>query len=179
VGDQIKGEVVEVKRIIGALCGSALLVSGMGAALAQQQSGTVGSGAPEDIVLEVTAGEGGAIELSQTEFRLAWGGYYRFNLVCPSAGVENESGISFEAADLWQNSHLRIVSVSDPNSELEDVPEINFHMQGLQVRMIDCEGLGAAARVSFFPMRKGTYPFTVLDDTVDPPRETAGQFVVE
>jgi hypothetical protein len=45
--------------------------------------------------------------------------------------------------------------------------------------MIDCEGLGAAARFSFFPMRQGTYPFTVLDDTVDPAKEVTGEFIVE
>ena len=150
-----------------------------GAALAQQQSGQLGSGPPEDIFLEVTAGGDGGLTLSESEFHLAWGGYYRFNLECPAAGVENEAGISFSAPELWENSHLRIVSVSDPASGFQEVPEINFHLQGLQLRMIDCEGLGAAARFSFFPMRKGTFPFTVLDDTVDPPREVAGAFVVE
>ncbi len=168
-----------MKRLIGVVAGALIALAGVGGAVAQQQSGTVGSGAPEDIFLEVTLAEDGAITLSASEFHLAWGGYYRFNLECPAGGVENESGIAFTANDLWQNSHLRIVSVSSPESGFMTAPEINFHMQGLQVRMIECEGLEAAARVRFFPMRKGTYPFTVLNDTVDPPIEAAGSFIVE
>lgn len=59
------------------------------------------------------------------------------------------------------------------------MPEINFHMPGLQVGKIDCEGLLASARVSLFPMRKGTYGYTVLNDTVDPPVEARESFIVE
>lgn len=149
------------------------------AALAQQESGRLGTPPPEDVFLEITLADDGSIGLSQSEFNLAWGGYYRFNLICPAAGVENEAGVSFWAEELWQNSHLRIVSVSDRESGFQEVPEINFHLQGLQIRMIDCEGLGLAARFSFFPMRKGTFPFTVLNDTVDPEVEVTGAFIVE
>jgi hypothetical protein len=160
----------------GALVSLALIVP----ASAQQQSGQVGSGPPEDIFLEVTLDDGGGITLNQGEFKLAQGGYYRFNLVCPPAsGIENEAGIGFTAPTLWRDTHIRIVSVADTTTHKQRVPEINFHMQGLQVGMIECEGLAAAARVSFFPMRKGTYPFTVLNDTVDPPVEAAGSFIVE
>jgi hypothetical protein len=149
------------------------------AALAQQQSGQLRTGPPEDIFLEVAFGDDGLLTLSQNEFHLAWGGYYRFNLECPAAGVENEAGIAFWAPDLWENSHLRIVSVSDPRSGFQAVPEINFHLQGLQIRQIDCEGLGLAARFSFYPIKKGTYDFTVQNDTVDPPQEVTGTFIVE
>ncbi len=107
------------------------------------------------------------------------GGYYRFNLECPAAGTANEHGFSFDAPELWENSHLRIVSVSDPKSGFMTAPEINFHVQGLQIREIECEGFQAAARFSFFPMRKGTYPFTVVNGTVDPPQTLNGSFVVE
>ena len=68
------------------------------AALAQQQSGTVGRGAPEDVFLEVTQGTDG-LALSADEFHFALGGYYRFNLICPAAGVENEAGLSFSAPE--------------------------------------------------------------------------------
>ena len=169
-----------MNKISWVVAGALVSVVASGAAFAQQPSGQVGSGPPEDIFLEVTLGANGAgITLSQTEFRLAWGGYYRFNLECPAAGVENEAGISFSAPELWTNSHLRLVSVSDPRSGFQEVPEINFHLQGLQLRMIDCEGMEAAARFSFFPMRRGTFPFTVLDDTVTPAVEVMGSFIVE
>ena len=154
-----------------------------GAAAAQpqqpQQSGQLRSGPPEDFFLDVTLAADGGLTLSQTEFRLAWGGYYRFNLNCPAAGVENEAGISFSAPEFLENAHIRIVSVSDLGGGFQDVPEINFHLQGLNLRMIDCEGLGMAARISFHPMRRGTYPFTVLNDTVTPEVEVTGQFIVE
>jgi hypothetical protein len=172
-------EIVSMNMLKGFIVFALVSLAVSGAAIAQQESGKVGSGPPEDIFLEVTLGADGGLALSQSEFHLAWGGYYRFNLECPAAGVENEAGISFWAEELWQNSHLRIVSVSDPRSGFQEVPEINFHTQGLQIRMIDCEGLGLAARFSFFPMRKGTYPFTVLNDTVDPQVEVTGSFIVE
>ncbi len=169
-----------MNKMFGLIAGALASLALSGSAFAQQVSGQVGSGPPEDIFLEVTLGTGGAgITLSQTEFRLAWGGYYRFNLECPAPGVANEAGISFSAPDLWTNSHIRIISVSDPASGFQEVPEINFHLQGLQLRMIDCEGMGAAARFSFFPMRKGTFEFVVLDDTVTPNVEVKGSFIVE
>jgi hypothetical protein len=141
-------------------------------------SGQLRTGAPEDISLTMTMDTAGVLTLSQTEFHLAWGGYYRFNLNCP-ATVINEAGISFEAAELWENSHMRIVSVSDVGGGFQDVNEINFHVQGLQIRMIDCEGLPLAARFSFYPMRKGTYPFSVLNDAVTPAVTLTGAFIVE
>ena len=164
-------------RLANILAGTFAALALPFAASAQQASGTVGSGAPEDIFLELTGADGG-IALSQDEFRLAWGGYYRFNLICP-AEVENEAGVSFSAPELLENAHLRILSVSDTQSGFQEVPEINFHLQGLNFRRIDCEGLNLAVRFSFHPMRRGTYPFTVLDDTVEPPRELAGSFIVE
>lgn len=156
------------RNIAGLLVSLALV----GSAAAQQQSGAVGSGPPEDIALEVTVTESG-LTLSQSEIRLAWGGYYRFGLVCPN-GMGNEAGISFTAPELLANSHIRLLSVGDPAGD----SEINFHAQGLNFRQIDCEGLELAARFSFHPMRKGTYGFTVFD-TATPPREVTGAFIVE
>jgi hypothetical protein len=161
-----------MSKVAGIVAGVLIPLAASGAALAQQQSGMVGSGAPEDVVLEVTlAAEG--LTLSQDEFRLALGGYYRFNFVCP-AGLENEAGISFRAPELLENAHLRILSVSNP----EDNTEVNFHVQGLNFRQIDCEGVTGSARFSFHPMRAGTYPFVVALDA-DETQEATGQFVVE
>ncbi|MBM9596157.1 hypothetical protein [Roseitranquillus sediminis] len=161
-----------MNRTAFAIAGAMTCLAVASAALAQQQSGAVGSGPPEDVSLEVTVGPEGP-SLSQSEFRLAHGGYYRFNLVCPT-DVENEAGISFHAPELMENVHIRIVSVADPDSD----DEINFHMQGLNFRSIDCEGLGASARFSFHPMRAGTYPFTVTD-SAEPPNEASGEVIVE
>ena len=47
-----------------------------GAALAQQQSGQLGSGPPEDIFLEVTTGGEGGLTLSESEFHLAWDAFF-------------------------------------------------------------------------------------------------------
>ena len=48
-----------------------------------QVSGQVGSGAPEDIFLNMKMAADGTVNLSTSAFKLAWGGYYRFNFVCP------------------------------------------------------------------------------------------------
>jgi len=85
-----------------------------------QESGMIGTGAPNDIFLEVTTGDKGQPILSEDEFELAWGGYYRFNLVCPEA-VSDDTGFHFEAENLLANSHLRVISVGD----------IEVYMQGL------------------------------------------------
>jgi hypothetical protein len=150
----------------------------IGAALAQQEPGRVGSGPPEDFTIEVSFAPDGTMNVSTTEVRLAWGGYYRLNLICPAA-VVNEAGVTFQAPEMLANMHIRIVSVSELNGGFQDVNEINFHMQGLNLRQIDCEGLGLAARISFHPMRRGEYPYTIIDDTVTPNREVAGMFIVE
>lgn len=169
-----------MRMISSVVAGAVLSLAMMGAAVAQQQSGSVGSGPPEDVFLETTLGADGSVTISQTEIRLAQGGYYRLNIVCPEAsGVVNEAGIGFAAPTFWKDTHIRIVSVADTASREQEVPEINFHMQGLQVGLIECEGMAAAARVSFFPMRKGTYAFSVINDTVDPAVEAAGSIIVE
>lgn len=160
-------------KIVALVVGAFLSLALAGAATAQQKSGMVGSGPPEDIALSVTIAADGGLTLSQSEIHLALGGYYRFNLDCPP-GLANEAGISFVAPDLLENSHLRLLSVGDPKTK----GEINFHLQGLNFRMIECEGLELAARFSFNPMRKGTYGFTV-SDTKDPPHQAKGEFIVE
>ena len=161
-----------MNRLAGTVAGALVSLAASGAA-AQQDPGVVGTGAPEDMTLEVTVGADGPA-LSQSEFRLALGGYYRFNLICPE-GMENEAGVNFRAPELFENAHFRILSVSN----LENNTETNFHVQGLNFRQIDCEGLTHAARFSFHPMRAGTYPFTVAMDEGEPPQQATGEFIVE
>jgi hypothetical protein len=167
-----------MSKTAGFIVAAVASVAIVGAAVAQQETGRVGSGPPEDFTIAVSFGADGVMNVSTTEVRLAWGGYYRLNLNCPAA-VVNEAGVTFQAPEFLQNMHIRIVSVSDLNGGFQDVNEINFHMQGLNLRQIDCEGLGLAARISFHPMRRGEYPFTIIDDTVTPNREVAGMFIVE
>ena len=132
----------------------------------EQESGMVGSGAPEDIFMEVTTGESGEPILSEDEFYVAWGGYYRFNFVCPDA-KDDETGFHFEANDLLANSHLRVVSVGD----------MEIYMQGLSFRAFECDE-AASARFSFHPMRRGVYELYVRDHS-EPPQEARGRIVVE
>ena len=64
-------------------------------------------------------GADGAVSLSQSSFKLAWGGYYRFNFVCP-VGMADEMGIVMYAPEMWENSHIRIISVADVTKPVED-----------------------------------------------------------
>jgi len=161
------------------MAGAIVSLAFAGGAFAAQTSGAVGSGPPEDVVLTVTIAPDGSATLSQSEFHLALGGYYRFDLVCPPSGLKNETSISFAAPDLWENSHLRLASVGDTSKGLKGGGEINFHIQGLQLREIECEGLPQTARFSFYPMKKGTYGFTMVDAAATPKQEMKGAFVVE
>lgn len=138
-------------------------------ALAEQPvSGQLGEGKPNDIHLEMTRDADGGVAISQSEFRLAHGGYYRLNVVCPQA-VTPETGFHFESPQLMENAHIRVLSVLE--SEME------FYAQGLSFRAIQCDGKGGA-RFSFHPMRKGEYPFLVKDHSA-PPKEARGVFIVE
>jgi hypothetical protein len=136
------------------------------AAPAAPVSGMIASGAPQDIFLEVTTATDGAPILSQEEFPLVLGGYYRFNFVCPDA-QDDSTGFHLEVNDLLSNSHLRVVSVQD----------IEIYMQGMTFRAIECDEIGAA-RFSFHPMRRGIYDIYVRDHS-DPAKEAFGRFIVE
>ncbi|ROU02545.1 hypothetical protein [Histidinibacterium lentulum] len=151
-------------RIAPALCALAL-----SPALAQdQESGRVGSGAPEDFFMEITRGEDGAPVIEPEQFDLALGGYYRFNVVCPEE-LTSETGYHFEVTELLENSHIRLLSIGET--------DVEFYMQGLTFRAIQCDESGTA-RFSFHPMRPGVYPIYVRDQGV-PPEEVYGRVVVE
>jgi hypothetical protein len=168
-----------MKTMAGVVAGVVVSLALGGGAVAQQKSGEVAAGPPEDIALEISLDDSGTATLSQAEFHLAWGGYYRFNIICPPDGLQNETAISFAAPDLWENSHLRIVSVADTSNRIKGGPEINVHVQGMQIRMLECEGLAQTARFSFYPVKKGTYPFTMENAATTPPQELKGTFIVE
>lgn len=131
-----------------------------------QESGVIGRPPPIDVVLTVTTGANGEPVLSDDEFVLVLGAYYRFNFVCPDA-VDDSTGFHFEATELLANAHLRVVSVND----------IEIYMQGMSFRAIECDEPGAA-RFSFHPMRRGVYEIYVRDHS-DPPQEAFARVVVE
>ena len=171
-------------KMAGIIAGGVASLAIIGVAFAQfnvreepQVPGQVGSGPPEDLVLEVTLAADGGITLSPSEFNLAWGGYYRFNLVCPP-DMGDGIGIGLYAPDLWENAHIRIFSVADTTNPEQD-PQINLYMQGKTIGKIECEGLTLTPRVSFHPMRRGTYPFTIVNERVEPFAEAMGAFIVE
>jgi hypothetical protein len=180
-----------MKRRSGIVAGGLLSLAISGAALAQQApapggapaprppqvSGQVGSGAPEDIFLNMKMAADGTVGLSTMSFKLAWGGYYRFNFVCP-VGMADGMGVVMYAPEMWENSHIRIISVADTTKPIED-PQANFYMQGRLISKLECEGLDLSLRVSFHPMRKGTYTFRVVNERTTPFKEVTGQFIVE
>ncbi len=147
---------------IAGLCGLATFTT----AQADTPPGAVVLGPPVDVMIEVTAGPEGAPVLAETEYRLALGGYYRFNFVCPE-NLGDSGGFHFEADDLIADSHLRVLSVG----------EMEFHAQGLSFRAIECEEAGSA-RFSFHPMRRGSYDLLVRDQA-EPPHEAIAHVTVE
>ena len=148
------------------MIGALALATLPGAASAQQTSGEVGGFPPEDIEMVVTTGEGGAPEVSATEFRLALGGYYRFNFTCPDA-VDDETGFHFESIGLMTNAHVRVVCVGD----------MEIYTEGLGFRALECDEPGTV-KFSFHPMRAGSYDFLVRDHS-EPPQMVEGVFIVE
>lgn len=129
-------------------------------------SGVIGSPPPIDVFMEVTTGANGEPVLSEDEFELVLGGYYRFNFVCPDA-ADDSTGFHLEVTDMLQNAHLRVISIGD----------IEVYMQGLSFNAIECDEVGSA-RFSFHPMRTGVYDIYVRDHS-DPAQEAFGRFIVE
>lgn len=110
-----------------------------------------GSGKPVapprlELFLKITTAPDGPI-LSVAEFKLLAGKYYRMN-------ISSDGGKMWrlEVNDLLQNSHLRLVTIS----------EIEVHLQGMAFRAIEFDEAGSA-QFSFTPIRPGTYEFSVRD----------------
>ena len=156
-----------MNKLLMPAAGAAGLLMMLGAAQAQEAEprGVIAGGPPQDISLTVTTGPNGEPILSENEYQLNTGGYYRFNFICPDA-ADDATGFHFEAPDLVANSHIRVYSVGD----------IELYLQGQTFRAIECDEPGHA-RFSFHPMRGGTYQLYVRDHS-DPPKEAFGQFVV-
>lgn len=98
-----------------------------------------------ELRLDITTGEDGRPQLSQREFALVTGDYYRFHV-----RSDGKSVWRFEATDLLQNVHLRIVTIAG----------IEVQMQSLVFRAIEFDQAGEAA-FSFTPIRPGTYQIYV------------------
>ena len=130
---------------------------------------------PEEIYLEISEDTDGKPHLSIEEFNLVTGEYYRLNI-----NSTGQTDWRLELNDLLQNSHLRVVSING----------IEVHLQAMVFRAIEFDEPGSA-RVSFTPLRPGTFTFTVGRNPIAQglPRGTAniqeadrraeGRFVVE
>lgn len=104
---------------------------------------------PTDLHVEITTSDAGLPVLSEDEFELVAGDYYRFNFACSDV-IDDRRGWRIEITELLQNSHLRMVSVGD----------IEIHLQGLTFRGIECDEVGTA-KVSLVPIRPGVYDLYV------------------
>ncbi|MCW5696580.1 MAG: hypothetical protein KIS96_07575 [Bauldia sp.] len=125
---------------------------------------------PFDLTLEVTTGLNGEPVLSRNEFLLARGGYYRLNFVC--VDVEGPAGtFRLEATRLLEDSHIRLLAVPVGSEQIE------FWMQGMSFRAIECDIAGTAS-FSFHPLRGGVYDIIVVDKS-DPPQEARARVIVE
>ncbi|MFP3948919.1 MAG: hypothetical protein ACOC8K_01190 [Gemmatimonadota bacterium] len=114
--------------------------------LSAQVGGNLAEYPPVELDIEVTSTPEGPV-LSDTEFELVTGEYYRMSIT-----TDGEEDWRFEAPDLLQNSHLRLVTVN----------QIEVHLQGMSFRAIEIDE-GGTARFSFTPIRPGSYEFFVGD----------------
>ena len=98
-----------------------------------------------ELNLEITTAPDGKPILSQREYQLVTGDYYRMSVKSDGKAVWR-----FEATDLLQNVHLRIVTIAG----------VEVQMQSLVFRAIEFDQAGEA-KFSFTPIRPGTYDITV------------------
>jgi hypothetical protein len=122
-----------------------LLAVGLPAGLDSQVGGSLIEFPPRDLKLAITETPDGKPILSQAEFKLITGEYYRLNVI--STG---ETDWRLELPDLLQNSHLRVVTING----------IEVHLQALVFRAIEFDQPGSAS-FSFTPIAPGRYAFTV------------------
>jgi hypothetical protein len=101
-----------------------------------------------DIEIDIKTGPDGAPVLSQSEFKLITGEYYRLNFTSDGKEVWR-----VEVPDLLQNSHLRVVTVND----------VEVHLQGLSFRAIEFDKANSAS-FTLTPIRPGDYQLYVGHD---------------
>lgn len=111
-----------------------------------QVGGNLAAFPPTDLELQIDETEDGRPVISEEEFQLTTGGYYRFNVT--SSG---ETDWRLELPDLLQNSHLRVLTVNDG---------IEIHLQSMVFRAIEFDEPGKVS-FSFVPIRPGEYAFTI------------------
>lgn len=138
-----------------------------------QIGGNFRAGRPADLQLSITTTPTGPV-VSPDKFELVTGKYYRLNITS-----EGDPDWRLELPDLLQNSHLRLVTVNG----------IEIHLQGMAFRAIEFDEPGKAS-ISFYPIRPGTYKFTVGENPIalglpagqagiqNPNRRAEGRFVV-
>lgn len=134
-------------RLAAALI-AALAVAVAAAPAGAQVGGNLAALPAVEIRLEITTSPDGAPVLSQKEFNLITGDYYRMTLKSDGKAVWR-----VEAPDLLQNSHLRIVTIAG----------IEVQLQSLVFRAIEFDAAGEA-KFSFTPIKPGTYDLYVGKD---------------
>tara|TARA_Y100000588_G_C14240230_1_gene919007 strand:- start:1941 stop:2393 length:453 start_codon:yes stop_codon:yes gene_type:complete len=136
--------------------------------LQAQIGGNLAEGPPVELALNI-ATMSGEPTISVSQFELVTGEYYRLNVTS-----DGDETWRFEADELLQNSHLRVVTIN----------EIEVHLQSLAFRAIEFDVAGTA-QFSFAPVRPGTYTFSVGDTPsttrrrADGGRMVTGQFIVK
>ncbi len=139
---------LHIRRHIFALV--ALLVAAPASA---QVGGNLAAYPPEDIRLDITTGPEGVPILSQSEFNLTTGDYYRFTFSSDGEGEDNR-GEPFarrvELNEFLANIHLRILTISG----------IEVHLQGMSFRAIELDEKGEAS-FTFTPIRPGDFQIYV------------------
>ena len=118
------------------------------AAATAQVGGSLTALPAVELSLTITTGPDGAPRLSPERFELVTGDYYRMSVKSDGKAVWR-----FEATDLLQNAHLRIVTIAG----------IEVQLQSLVFRAIEFDEAGEA-KFAFTPIRPGTYELYVGKD---------------
>ena len=126
----------------------ALALAMSAAPAAAQVGGNLAALPAVELRLEITTSADGAPVLSQKDFNLVTGDYYRMTLKSDGVAVWR-----VEAPDLLQNSHLRIVTIAG----------IEVQLQSLTFRAIEFDAAGEA-KFTFVPIKPGTYELYVGKD---------------
>jgi hypothetical protein len=132
------------KRAALALAFTALLAPPVQA----QVGGNLAALPATDLRLAITTGPAGEPLLSQREFQVVTGDYYRLNLKSDGKAVWR-----VEVPDLLQNSHLRLLTIGG----------VEVHLQGLMFRALEFDEADEAS-FTFTPIRPGTYELYVGKD---------------
>jgi hypothetical protein len=125
-----------------------LALAGLAGPASAQVGGNLAALPAVELRLDITTSADGRPVLSQSEFRITTGDYYRMNVKSDGKAVWR-----MEAPALLENSHLRIVTIAG----------IEVQLQSMVFRAIEFDAAGEA-KFTFTPIRPGTYEMTISND---------------